>query len=83
MRTEFVVVDGDDWQWLCILRMMTVFFILIVSPQRPEICDASVSGVPAWCGSQLLRHQQTRSMSVILALFCLTSQAGEVEDPVI
>ena len=83
MWTEFEVVDGDDWQWLCILRMMSVFFILIVSHQGPERCDASVTGVPAGCGSQLLRHQRTRSMSVILAFFCLISQAGDVEDPVI
>ena len=49
---EFVVVDGDDWRCLRVLYQD----VRVLQAQRS---GPSATGVPAGCGSQLPRHQQT------------------------
>ena len=58
---DFVVVDGDDWRGLRVLYKDVRLRQLTINPNpcRPDISSPSVSVVPAGCGSQLPRHQQT------------------------
>ena len=51
LHIELIVIDGDGWQFHCILPWTLVFLRLIVSPNpcRPERNGPSVPTVPAGC----------------------------------
>ena len=56
---KFVVVDCDSWRCLCVLCQDVRLLQADVSPNSFQRSGPSASGVPAGCGSQLPRHQQT------------------------